>query len=141
MVNVVKSYQATVSDAFKVKETPVLEDEDNMQKEEIKYNIFSFPVASTFTPSKGKAQSIARGPKERFYENYLSVGYGNFNTPYLDAFMHFGDKKNNDFGIFLNHLSSEGGIKDVLLDDNFSDSKLDVYFKQFDRDYNWQINA
>lgn len=141
-ITVEKPYAPTISDAFKVRSNPNIENETkNLAKEKVSYNIFSVPVASTFKPSKGKAQSIARGPKERYYENYVSAGYGNFNTPFLDAFMHFGDKKNNDFGIFLNHLSSEGGIKDVLLDDNFSDSKVDVYFKQFDRDYNWQINA
>ena len=52
VVNVVKPYTPTISDAFKVKETPTLEDDDNTKREEIKYNIFSFPVASTFTPSK-----------------------------------------------------------------------------------------
>ncbi|HSQ45918.1 MAG TPA: hypothetical protein VLM44_03260 [Lutibacter sp.] len=141
-ITVEKPYAPTISDAFKVKSNPNIENETkNLGKEKVNYNIFSVPVASTFTPSKGKAQSIARGPKERLYENYISAGYGNFNTPFLDAFMHFGDKKNNDFGIFLNHLSSEGGIEDVLLDDNFSDSKVDIYFKQFDRNYNWQVNA
>ncbi len=141
-ITVEKPYAPTISDAFKVRSNPNIENETkNLGKEKVNYNIFSVPVASTFTPSKGKAQSIARAPKERLYENYISAGYGNYNSPFLDAFMHFGDKKNNDFGIFLNHLSSEGGIDDVLLDDNFSDSKVDVYFKQFDRDYNWQINA
>lgn len=141
-ITVEKPYAPTISDAFKVRSNPNIENETkNLGKEKVNYKIFSVPVASTFTPSKGKAQSIARGPKERFYENYISAGYGNFKTPFLDAFMHFGDKKSNDFGIFLNHLSSDGGIKDLLLDDNFSDSKVDVYFKQFDRDYSWQINA
>lgn len=141
-ITVEKPYAPTISDAFKVRSNPNIENETkNLGKEKVNYKIFSVPVASTFTPSKGKAQSISRGPKERFYENYISAGYGNFKTPFLDAFMHFGDKKSNDFGIFLNHLSSDGGIKDLLLDDNFSDSKVDVYFKQFDRDYSWQINA
>src|SRR3954468_23209659 len=58
VVNVVKPYTPTISDAFKVKETPVIEDEDNTQKEKIEYNIFSFPVASTFTPSKGRAAGV-----------------------------------------------------------------------------------
>ena len=43
VVNVVKPYTPTISDAFKVKETPALEDEDNTKKEVIKYSIFSFP--------------------------------------------------------------------------------------------------
>jgi hypothetical protein len=29
-------------------------------KEKIKYTIFSFPVASTFTPSKGKAEGVEK---------------------------------------------------------------------------------
>ena len=33
VVNVVKPYTPTISDAFKVKETPALEDEDNTKKE------------------------------------------------------------------------------------------------------------
>ncbi len=141
-ITVEKPYAPTISDAFKIKSNPSIENETkNLAKEKVNYSIFSVPVASTFAPQKGKAQSIARAPKERFYENYISAGYGNFNTPFFEAFLHTGDKKTNDFGIFLNHLSSEGGIKEVLLDDNFSNSKIDLYYKQFDRDYNWQINT
>ena len=140
-ITVEKPYAPTISDAFKVRSNPSIENETkNFAKEKVNYSIFSVPVASTFAPSKGKAQSIARESKERLYENYISAGYGNFNTPFIEAFLHSGDKKNNDFGIFLNHISSEGGIQDLLLDDNFSDSKIDLYYKQFDRDYNWQIN-
>ncbi|MFA5296849.1 MAG: TonB-dependent receptor [Lutibacter sp.] len=141
-ITVEKPYSPTISDAFKIRSNPSVENETkNLAKEKVSYSIFSIPVASTFAPQKGKAQSISRGPKERVYENYVSAGYGNFNTAFFDGFLHTGDKKNNDFGIFLNHLSSEGGINDVLLDDNFSDSKIDLYYKQFDRDYNWQLNT
>ncbi len=45
VVNVVKPYTPSVSDAFKVKETPTLDDEETSKKENIVYNIFSFPVA------------------------------------------------------------------------------------------------
>ena len=58
VVNVVKPYTPTISDAFKVKETPIMGDDDNTQKKHIEYNIFSFPVASTFTPAKGKAAGV-----------------------------------------------------------------------------------
>ncbi len=58
IIDVVKPYTPTISDAFKVKETPSLDDETTQAKKEIKYNIFSFPVASTFTPAKGKAATV-----------------------------------------------------------------------------------
>ena len=40
VVNVVKPYTPTISDAFKVSEIPVLDNADNNKKEVIKYNIF-----------------------------------------------------------------------------------------------------
>jgi hypothetical protein len=50
----------TISDAFKIKETLIL---TAIQKEIIRYTIFSFPVASTFTPSKGKAEGVDKTKK------------------------------------------------------------------------------
>ena len=41
-VNVVKSFSPTVSDAFKIKETPMLDDKGNAQKETVKYTVLPF---------------------------------------------------------------------------------------------------
>ncbi len=138
---VVKPYTPTISDAFKVKSNPVIEDSNEIQREKVIYSIFSIPVASTFAPSKGKAKSVIKAPKERLFENYISAGFGNFTSPLFEAFIHTGDSKYNDFGIFVNHHSSEGGIKDLLLNDDYSDTRVDIYYKQFDKDLNWQLNA
>ena len=56
-INVVKPYTPTISDAFKIKENPTL-DNQNIKKDSVSYTINSVPVASTFTPAKGKAQGI-----------------------------------------------------------------------------------
>ena len=66
VVNIVKPYTPTISDAFKVKETPVLEDEEEQKKETIQYNIFSFPVASTLHQQREKRQELIK-PKKRNY--------------------------------------------------------------------------
>ncbi|SNR46221.1 hypothetical protein SAMN06265371_103244 [Lutibacter agarilyticus] len=139
-ITVVKPYTPTISEAFKVKSNPTINDQ-NFQKETVNYSIFSVPVASTFTPSKGKAQGLKRAPKERLYENYVSAGFGNYTTPLFEAFLHSGDKRYNDYGVFLKYQSSQGGIKDVLLDDNYSDIQVDLFYKQFERDFDWKINA
>jgi hypothetical protein len=55
VVNVVKPYTAAISDAFKVPETLFLMMR-GMQKKKPLNILFFFPVASTFTPSKGKAE-------------------------------------------------------------------------------------
>ena len=140
-ITVVKPYTPTISDAFKVTSNPIIDGTNNFEKEKVTYTIFSIPVASTFTPSKGSAKSIVRKPKEQLYENYISAGFGNYTSPLFDAFIHYGEPKYNDFGVFLNYFSSEGGIEDVLLDDNFSNAKIDVYYKQYERDFDWRINA
>jgi len=140
-ISVVKPYTPKISDAFKVTSNPTIEDTSAIEKEKVTYSIFSIPVASTFTPSKGKAKGVVREPKDRLFENYISAGFGNFTSPLFEAYIHSGDTRYNDFGIFINHHSSEGGIDEVLLNTNFSDTRIDGYYKQFDRDYNWQVNA
>ena len=140
-ISVVKPYTPKISDAFKVTSNPTIEDTSAIEKEKVTYSIFSIPVASTFTPSKGKAKGVVREPKDRLFQNYISAGFGNFTSPLFEAYIHSGDTRYNDFGIFINHHSSEGGINDVLLNTNFSDTRIDGYYKQFDRDYNWQVNA
>ena len=140
-ISVVKPYTPKISDAFKVKSNPIIDASNSFQKEQVNYQFFSIPVASTFTPSKGKAQGLVRAPKERLYENYVLAGFGNYTTPLLEAFVHAGDPRYSDFGILLNYHSSEGGIKDLLLDDNFSNTNVALYYKQFERDFDWKVNA
>ena len=76
VVNIVKPYSPAISDAFKVKETPVLQDEEKEKKEVIQYRIFSFPVASTFMPSKGKAAAVDPPKIEKLFDNYATLGFG-----------------------------------------------------------------
>ncbi|MBP6001174.1 MAG: TonB-dependent receptor, partial [Flavobacterium sp.] len=87
VVNIVKPYTPTISDAFKVKETPVLKDEDEQKKEAIQYRIFSFPVASTFAPNKGKAAALDPVKKEKLYDNYATLGFGNYGTANAELFL------------------------------------------------------
>ena len=138
---VVKPYSPKISDAFKIKSNPSIDTATTIQKEKVKYSIFSIPVASTFTPSKGKAKGVKRAPKERLFENYISAGFGNFTSPLFEAYLHTGDPRYSDLGIFINHHSSEGGIKDLQLNGSFADTRFDGFYKFFDKYYNWQINA
>lgn len=140
VVNVVKPYTPTISDAFKVKETPVIEDEENTQKEEIKYNIFSFPVASTFTPSKGKAAGVEKGRKEKLFNNYATLGIGNYGTINAELFVTENLNRNEYVGGMLRHLSSQGGIKDVVLDDKYYNTSIDLTYGNRQKTYTWNAD-
>jgi hypothetical protein len=141
VVNVVKPYTPTISDAFKVKETPTLEDDDNTKKEEIKYTIFSFPVASTFTPSKGRAAAVDKSKQEKLFRNYATIGAGNYGTLNAELFVTENLNKNEYVGGMLRHLSSQGGIDNILLDDKFSNTTLDLTYGNQQKDFSWNVDA
>ncbi len=128
VVNVVKPYSPTVSDAFKVKEIPSLDDNETNKKEEIKYQIFSFPVASTFTPSKGKAAGVDKAKQEKLYPNYATLGFGNYGTIIGELFVTHELDNYQYVGGMFRHQSSQGGIKDVVLDDKFFQTSLNAMY-------------
>ena len=77
IVTVTKAYTPTISDAFKIKSMPNLNDSIVLQKKKIEYSIFSVPVASTFTPAKGQASKVKKTPPPVLYNSYASAGGGN----------------------------------------------------------------
>jgi hypothetical protein len=139
-VNVVKPYSPTISDADKIKETPTLDDSGNQPKETIKYSILSVPVASTFTPSKGTAEGVQKSKRERLFNNYATAGVGNYGRLNAELFVTH-DLGNSDFvsGMFRHH-SSQGGIKDAELNDEFYDTALNVGYGANYRDLSWNID-
>jgi len=137
VVNVVKAYAPTISDAFKVKETPVLIDDDNSKKETIQYSIFSFPVASTFAPAKGKAAGVENGAKEKLFSNYATFAAGTYGTINADLFATKTLKNGDYVAAMLRHISSQGGIKDVVLDNNFSNTSLDATYGSKSNKLSW----
>ena len=128
VVNVVKPYTPTISDAFKVKEIPSLDDNETSKKEEINYKIFSFPVASTFTPSKGKAASVDKAKQEKLFSNYATFGLGNYGTVNTELFVSHELDNYQYVGGMVRHQSSQGGIKKAVLDDKFSQSSINLMY-------------
>ena len=128
VVNVVKLYAPSVSDANKVKEIPTLDDNETSKKEEVKYQIFSFPVASTFTPSKGKAAGVEKAKQEKLFSNYATLGFGNYGTVNAELFVSHELDNYQYLGGKIQHQSSQGGIKNVALDDKFSASSANVMY-------------
>ena len=140
VVNVVKPYTPTISDAFKVKATPKLNDSVNTTKKKVTYSIFSVPVASTFTPAKGKAAAVKKAPKLKLYDNYATLGFGSFTSVLAEFYSNFQISRTEDFGVFLNHNSSQGGIDNVLVDDFFYDTRLNLNYGARERDFSWRTD-
>ena len=141
VVTVVKPYTPTISDAFKIKETPTLDDATTTAKKDVKYNIFSIPVASTFTPAKGKAATLGKAKQEKLYDNYASLGVGNYTTILGEVYLNHELGRGETVGGHLSHHSSGGGINDLLLDDDFMDINLNVNYTKKERDYSWTVDG
>ncbi|MCZ8198613.1 MAG: TonB-dependent receptor [Flavobacterium sp.] len=137
VVNVVKPYTPTISDAFKVKETPSLNDEETSKKEEIKYSIFSFPVASTFAPAKGKAAGVDKEAQEELFNSYATLGLGNYINALGELYVTKNIGDTDYFGGMFKHFSSQGGIKDLVLDDKFSTTSFDLTYGSKKQAYSW----
>lgn len=140
VVNVVKPYTPSISDAFKVKETPTLDDEETSRKENIQYNIFSFPVASTFAPAKGKAANVDKSAEEKIFSNYLTLAAGNFGTVNAELFVTENISNTDYFGGMLRHNSTQGGIDDVIVDDKMFNTSLDLTYGSRTNGMSWNAD-
>lgn len=140
VVNIVKPYTPTISDAFKVKEIPASEEEIPEPKLPIKYQIFSFPVASTFIPSKGKAADVDKEELEKGFSNYALLGAGNYGTVNAEVFVAHQLNRTDYVGALLHHLSSQGGIKSVKLNDKFYTTGLDITYGSRTNDLQWNVD-
>ncbi|MEC3907254.1 TonB-dependent receptor [Tamlana sp. 2201CG12-4] len=141
VIDVVKPYVPTISDAFKVKEVPALEDKTNESKKDIKYNIFSFPVASTFTPAKGKAAGVEKRAPIKLFDNYATLGVGTYTTILGEVYLNEAISRNESVGGYVSHHSSGGGIEGIAIDDGFSNSKIKVNYASRLRDLSWNVDA
>lgn len=141
VVNVVKPYTPTISDAFKVKETPSLNDSVSTAKKDVKYSIFSVPVASTFTPAKGKATNVEKAKPVKLYDNYATLGFGNYTSILGELYSNFEISRTDNAGFFFRHNSSQGDIKDVKLDNHYYDTSLDANYTSRQRDVTYRLDA
>lgn len=139
-VTVVKPYSPSVSDAFKIKSVPQINDSIELQKKSVDYVIYSVPVASTFTPAKAKAARVEKIPPPVLYNSYASVGLGNFNNALVDFYTSREvGRDENLFDIGFSHFSSRGDIESTPLDTDFYNTNLDLSFAKKDRDYDWDL--
>ena len=112
----------------------------NSEKKKLKYTIFSAPVASTFIPKSGVVKGIDVGVKERIYKNYMAAGFGNYMSPYFEAFLHHSIRFENEFGFSANYFASEDNVRGSILNSTFSNFNAGAYFKKEERYFDWKVS-
>lgn len=141
MVEVVRQYTPSVNDAFKIREMPSITDTIGLQKRPVQYSIFSVPVASTFTPERGRAVNLERSARMNIYDNYATLGFGNYTSILAELSSNIEVSRTDNFGIFFTHNSSQGGIDDVLIEDKYYDSELNLNYTSRQRNMRWRTDV
>lgn len=140
VVEIVKPYTPNVADAFKIKETPVLNDTVSSKKKPVRYSISSIPVASTFSPEKGRAAKMDRVKREKIYDNYATLGFGNYTTLLGELYANFEISKTDNVGFFFQHNSTQGKMKDVILDHKAYDTQLDAHYSSRQKNATYKLD-
>ncbi len=139
VVNVVTSYAPKVTDAFKIKRKPVISLSKDVEKKVLDYEIINVPVASKFIPKSGALKPIKVGKKERLFDNYVALGFGNNITPYFEGYMHKNNPFQNEYSIYAKYTSSNDPVIDTPLNSGFYDVDVDLYYKQIGSVFNWKV--
>jgi len=107
----------------------------------VKYTIFSIPVASTFTPAKGSSVRLDKLKKEKLFQNYASLGYGNYGTILGNLYLNHRLGRGERIGGYIEHHSSQGGIDGLQLEDDFSISSAQLNYVKSLKTLVWNTDA
>lgn len=109
-VEVVKPYEPSVSEVFKINEMPKIKSPE-AEKPAFKYSIKPRPVFSTFHVEPVQAARMVDEPAPEYGNGLIKLGFGNYLTPYGEFLYGKAAGKATTFGIHLNHLSSHGKVR------------------------------
>lgn len=139
---ITKQYNPSVNDAFKIKKQPKFNDSILPKPQVLNYSILDVPVASTFTPAKGRAGGL-RLTSDNLdnFNNYARVGAGNFTSILAEFFSELALNDHQRLNIGLSHFSSQGGIDEVELDDDFMTNALQLKFSSEEQDFVWDLHG
>ncbi len=138
VVEIETRYNPKIADANKIVKKPTIKILEKSKRKKLVYSIFSAPVASTFVPKTGVVKGIDVGVKERIFNNFVALGYGNYASPYTEMYFHYNSKFENDFGLHLKYSGSQENLRNSVLNSTFSNIETTVFYSQNERFYKWK---
>lgn len=131
MVTVVKSFQPTIADAYKINDMPVVKD-SVPPAPQLTYFIHSKKVFTPFTVETLKSAKMVGEPLTKLYPALIKIGIGNYNTPYAEIFCNNLRSKDISYGVHLKHFSSSADMNGYGFG-GLSDNQIGLYGKKFMR--------
>ncbi len=109
-VNVVQDYKPTLADAIKINTNPAINDSapaiTNIDYSNINKTFVTDHKLEPITPAKMKGE-----PLQKLSNNYVKIGFGNYFTSNLEAYIGSGRSKKMNYVFSGKHFSSAGNIK------------------------------
>ena len=109
-VRVVKPYTPTLSDANKISLLPVFNDTTRVTPD-FGYVIYPKRFETDYKIDPIKPAKMVGLPIPKLYKSQLSLGAGNYLTPYMELSINQLRAKTTQLGFYYNHQSSTGKIK------------------------------
>ncbi|MDR1860731.1 MAG: hypothetical protein LBR06_07430 [Bacteroidales bacterium] len=108
-VEVVKPYQPVATDAFKLQNTPQFKPQSSSSQVydysiKMQNEMKSFSLGDTIPPARTVSSTGPQGL------GIVHLGFGNYLTPYGEAFLNYMPERNTALGLHLHHISSGGKI-------------------------------
>ncbi len=128
----VKPYSPTLSDAFKIKDNPILQDTDKVIPT-LSYSFIPKQVPVSFEVENIKPAKIKGEPLVKLYRGYAKLGFGSQTTPLAELYYNSTRSKEYSFGFDAKHQSSKG-ISNINYS-NYSDNHLGLFGKSFLKDF------
>ena len=92
------------------------------------YNITEYNLSLPSYETRIRPKKINTKKKPRVKQNLLKLGFGNYITPYLEAYLVSQEKSNLDWGLHAKHLSSVRGSVDKK-NSGYSNNELNASAK------------
>ena len=143
-VEVIKAYQPSISDAYKIGSNPKIKDTITFTPT-FEYKIYSSDIPVEKTINHLPMVRLGNPPQSKSNLGYVKGGFGNAWTPTADLYIGTSPKRNTDFGLQVHHFSSRPTI---LLNNGlkakapYSDNLARIFFKNTFRKsaLDWELN-
>jgi len=131
-VRVVKPYTPTLSEANKISLLPVFNDTSRITPD-YGYVIYPKRFETDYKIDPIKPAKMVALPIQKLYKSQLSLGVGNYSTPYMELSINQLRAKTTQLGFYFNHQSSTGKIKlenNKKVNGGYNDNLMKLYGKK-----------
>jgi hypothetical protein len=108
--NVVSKYKPVITEAEKLNSNPSIADTAKVVRKADYNNFVNSQYPTLYTPSPLDALRMKGEPLDKLFHSYFIGGAGNYNTVYGEYYFNCLRSRDWDYGIHLNHISSEATL-------------------------------